>query len=256
MDPDLTLRYGEHDDALVDVHLPPGLRGGGTTERPQPVVLLIHGGFWRAAYDRSHTRPMARTLADAGAVVLSPEYRRVGSVGHLAGGWPRTFDDVAGVYAALPALLREVGVRAAGLTVTGHSAGGHLALWLANQPVPHGIVLDRVVGLAPVGDLLAAEEAGLGDGAVPALLGGRPVDHPERYAAADPALRLADRPDAAVVIVHGEDDDVVPLANSRGLVARHPWIDLRIVPGGHFAVITPGSAAWAEVESALVGSAR
>ena len=257
MDPDLTLRYADHDDALVDVHLPPArtaahaTAGAGDTV---PVVLLLHGGFWRVAYDRTHTRPMARAFADAGAVVLTPEYRRVGGVGRLAGGWPHTFDDVDAAYAAVPHLLAEAGVRSTSLTVAGHSAGGHLALWLANQAGAERPVIDRVVGLAPVGDLRAAYDAGLGDGAVQALLGGRPEDHPERYAAADPALRMDDRPASAVVVVHGEDDDIVPLANSESLAARHPWVELVRVPGAHFGVITPDSAAWPRVVAAVLGS--
>ncbi|MDP9820983.1 alpha/beta hydrolase family protein [Nocardioides massiliensis] len=258
MDPDLTLRYADHDDALVDVHLPPALRAAGSRDAaatpPAPVVLLIHGGFWRVAYDRTHTRPMARAFADAGAVVLTPEYRRVGGVGRLAGGWPHTFDDVDAAYAVVPNLLAGAGVRPTSLTVAGHSAGGHLALWLANQAGAGRPVIDRVVGLAPVGDLQAAYDAGLGDGAVQALLGGRPEDHPERYAAADPALRMGDRPRSAVVVVHGEDDDIVPLANSEGLVARRPWIELVRAPGGHFGVITPDSAAWPRVVAAVLGS--
>lgn len=252
MDPDLTLQYAEHDDALVDVHLPVPPGGGGRAE-PVPVVLLVHGGFWRVAYDRTHTRPMARALADAGTVVLTPEYRRVGGVGPLAGGWPHTFDDLDAAYAAVPALLAEARVRPASLTVAGHSAGGHLALWLANQAIAERPTIDRVVGLAPVGDLQAAYAAGLGDGAVQALLGGRPEDHPERYAAADPAVRLAARPASEVVVVHAEDDDLVPIANSEGLVAQHTWIGLVRVPGSHFGVITPHSAAWAAVVDAILG---
>jgi acetyl esterase/lipase len=134
------------------------------------------------------------------------------------------------------------------MTVAGHSAGGHLALWLANQAV----AIDRVVGLAPVGDLRAAARERLGDGATQALLGGEPDEQPGRYDEADPLARLQTPPPCEVVVVHGSADDVVPLANSRGFAAAHPFVDLRVVEGAdHFDVMNPTSAAWAVVLESL-----
>ena len=76
--PDAVLRYGDHPDQVLDLHLPP------TTDAPAPVVLLLHGGFWRQTYDRTHTRPIAQALAAEGWAVVTPEYRRTGG----DGGWP------------------------------------------------------------------------------------------------------------------------------------------------------------------------
>jgi acetyl esterase/lipase len=237
--PDAVVRYAAHDDGVVDVHLPGGAG-------PWPLVVLLHGGFWRQAYDRRHTRPLATALRAEGLVVVTPEYRRVGG----AGGWPATAEDVDAALAAVPGLLDGLGVAVSGTTVTGHSAGGHLALWLASQGHP----LDRVVGLAPVGDLRAAAREHLGNDAAQALLGGEPEEVPEAYDAADPAVRLDRRPTCEVVVVHGTEDENVPVSNSRGLVARHPWVDLRELPGTeHFALIDPGSAAWPAVLSAVRG---
>ena len=248
--PDAVLRYAAHDEGILDVHLPRAHVGAEPERAAAAVVLLLHGGFWRVEYDRTHTRPMARALADAGLVVATPEYRRVGGRGELAGGWPRTVDDVATAYGALPGLLSGLGVRIGRLTALGHSAGGHLALWLANHA--DGPRLDRVVGLAPVGDLRAAAAARMGDGAVQGFLGGEPDEVPSHYAAADPALRLADRPSAEVVVLHGTDDVQVPIANSLGLEARHSWIDLARLDGvDHFAVIDPASDVWARVVAAV-----
>ena len=104
--------------------------------RAAPLVLFLHGGFWRAAYDRAHTGPLAEALADSGFVVCTPEYRKVGQAG---GGWPGTFEDVA---AAVEVLPRLVAGATDGLTdgsrviLAGHSAGGHLALWAAAQQSP------------------------------------------------------------------------------------------------------------------------
>ena len=231
--PDATVRYADHADAVVDLHLPPS----GSTA-PVGVVVLLHGGFWKAQWDRRHTRPMARALADLGAVVATPEYRRVGG----GGGWPTTGDDVLLAVRRLPELLAGLDLPTGPLTVTGHSAGGHLALWLATQDLP----LERVVALAPVCDLSEAVRLGLGNHAAAALLGDADP------ALADPMVLLTDRPAAPVSIVHGESDDEVPVLLSRGLVATYPWIGLRVLPGvGHYEVIEPGSVAWPAVVDAL-----
>ena len=236
--PDAVVRYAAHDDGLVDVHVP------ATGPAPAPLVVLVHGGFWKQAYDRRHTRPVAGALAAEGFVVATPEYRRVGA----GGGWPTTACDVDEAVGAIPALLAGIGVPVTGLTVVGHSAGGHLALWLASRH--HSV--DRVVGLAPVADLRAAARQGLGGNATQALLGGEPEEQKVRYDAADPRVLLAERPSCEIRIVHGTDDDTVPASLSQGLAEAHPFIDLRVVEGaGHFDVVDPTSDAWPAVLAAL-----
>lgn len=235
--PDLVLRYADHACGLLDLHLP----GGAMPEAPAPVVLLVHGGFWRSAWDRTHTRPQARALADLGHVVVTPEYRRVGpgdDRGGAGGGWPTTGDDVRRALAALPAALPWTPVRT---TAVGHSAGGHLVLWLAATGAP----LDHVVALAPVCDLREALRLDLGDGAAAALLAGAdPAD-------ADPMTLLDERPEGTVAVVHGTRDDAVPVALSRALAARHPWISCTEVDADHMALIDPTSSAWPVVVRAL-----
>ena len=248
--PDAVVRYDGRTDAVIDVHLPP--RPIAEAAPPAPLVVLIHGGFWRASYDRVHTRPLAAALAREGFVVATPEYRRVGGTGDVAGGWPTTVDDIGTVMRLLPGLLDGLGIAVRSTTVTGHSAGGHLALWLANESYP----VHRVVGLAPVGDLRAAAAAHLGGDATQAFLGGEPGDVPDRYDAADPVTRLADRPGCEVVVVHGTEDRVVPVTNSRGLHAAHPWTTLHELEGvEHFGLIDPLSPAWPAVLAALAGTA-
>jgi acetyl esterase/lipase len=232
--PDAVLRYAEHDDAVIDVHLPGGSLPTGPASR---VVVLLHGGFWKVEYDRRHTRTMARALAEEGLVVATPEYRRVRG----GGGWPVTGEDVLLAVSRLPELLASIGVTPGPTVVTGHSAGGHLALWLATKGLP----IERAVALAPVCDLRAAIRLGLGSDAAQAFLNGADPDP------ADPMVLLERPPEAEIVIVHGEDDDVVPVSLSHGFVAAHPWVRLHEVPGGHFEVIEPGSAAWPTVLAAL-----
>jgi acetyl esterase/lipase len=130
--PDHVLRYGPLPDQVADLRLPSGLGAGDTGQVPM-LVLLLHGGFWRAAYDRKHLGPLAAALAAENFLVCTPEFRRTGQPG---GGWPGTFDDVAAAVDRLPGLVRSALGRAAGpgqVILAGHSAGGHLALWSAGR---------------------------------------------------------------------------------------------------------------------------
>jgi acetyl esterase/lipase len=242
--PDFVVRYGHHHDQIADVRMPAGSPSG-------PLVIFIHGGFWRAAYDRSHVGPLAVDLARRGHPVAAIEYRRVGQDG---GGWPGTFADVAAAVARVPGLVAEATAIDLGRpVVAGHSAGGHLALWAAARE-PRAI--SAVVALAPVADLALAYRLGLGDGAVAALLGGGPTEVPDRYAYGEPG-----RPTVPTAIVHGSADDVVPVAVSRAYVARanlerhaDSYCEATLVELAgveHYGVIDPRSPAWSTVLAAL-----
>jgi acetyl esterase/lipase len=248
--PDFTVRYGSHPDHVADVRMPPGDVTG-------PLVIFVHGGFWRAAYDRAHAAPLAVDLAGRGYPAVTIEYRRVGRSG---GGWPGTFNDVAAAVARVPDLIGAE-LRARGRDVpdldrpllAGHSAGGHLALWLATQPETAAGVRG-VVALAPVADLGLAHRLWLDDGAVALLLGGGPDDVPDRYAAADPARLLPSK--VPTVVVHGTEDDVVPVQMARTYVAAARAAGDRttlteVVGAEHYALIDPLSAAWPTVLRAL-----
>jgi acetyl esterase/lipase len=237
---DLTLCYGR-EDQVADLWLPPA--GGAAA-----LVLFLHGGFWRAAYDRRHAGPLAEALAAAGLAVCVPEYRRVGQAG---GGWPGTFDDIRAAVSSLPGLVETA---ASGRLdgeppiLAGHSAGGQLALWAAGQrPEPP---IRAVVSLAGVCDLVECDQLGLGQGAAAALMGGRAGDLPDRYRAADPMAAIPTG--ARVILVHGTADDRVPsqLSADYASAAQAAGDDARCVllPGaGHFDVIDPLSAAWPAV---------
>ncbi|MCU7826518.1 alpha/beta hydrolase family protein [Kitasatospora sp. DSM 101779] len=248
-----TIAYGTHPDQVADLHLPPS----GAGRAPAPLVLLLHGGFWREPYDRSGLTPLAGDLASRGWAVLNAEYRRVGG----DGGWPTTFLDVARAVDVLP---DEAGRVAGGAVDTGrvfllgHSAGGHLALWAAlRHRLPEGSPgrsaelpgLAGVVALAPVADLRGTYDLGSGRGAVADLLGGGPAQVADRYAAADPAA--LGKVDLPTVVVHGERDENLPVEMARRYAAA---VGARLVtPGncGHFDLVDPRSPAWRLVVGAL-----
>lgn len=230
---DGTHRYGDDPSQYGELTLPSG--------RPRGTVVVIHGGFWKAAYGLELGRPLAVDLAGRGWAVWNLEYRRVGN----GGGTPETFDDVAAGIDLLAELTPDLPVVAA----VGHSAGGHLATWAASRG---GI--GAVVSQAGVLDLRAAHDQGLGGGAVEALLGHPPSDDDARY---DPIRQVP--LDVPVWCVHAADDDTVPINQSRDYVAAAraagAEADLFEVPGGHFGHIDVDSEAWRRTRELLDGLA-
>jgi acetyl esterase/lipase len=256
--PHAELRYGERPDQVADLWRPPEAAASRTPTEPPappaPLVVVLHGGFWRAAFDRTHVRPLCAALAAAGYLVAAPEYRRTGQPG---GGWPGTADDVRAALTSLPEHLATGATAPRPVLLLGHSAGGHLALWAASQVRPTGLA--GAVSLAGVCDLRRADELGLGAagdrGAVDALLGGSPGQVPDRYAAADPMLLASPR--VPVELVHGTLDTIVPPELSRRYAAylataRTARVRLTELAGiEHFGLIDPLSPAWPAVLAAL-----
>lgn len=245
------MSYGPLDDHVADVWLPPA--GGGEPAAGLPLILFLHGGFWRAAYDRRHAGPLAEALAADGFAVCCPEYRRVGQAG---GGWPGTFDDIGSAVAVLPAAVAEAtnGIVDGGRVIlAGHSAGGHLALWAAGRPGRHPEpAAGAVVSLAGVCDLAACYRLKLGNDAAGDLMGGGPGQFPGRYAAADPSVNIP--AGVRISLVHGTSDDRVPWEQSRDYGERASaagnQVSCILLPGlGHFEVIDPLSAAWPAVQA-------
>ena len=208
------------------------------------MVVVLHGGFWRAQYDLSLGTPLAQDLTARGWVTWNLEYRRVGN----GGGVPATLDDVAAGIDHL-ATMTAAGMlpeESLDRVVTlGHSAGGHLATWAAGREGP-GVPVTHVVSQAGVLDLVAGSRLGLGAGAVDAFVGHTPG--PE-----DSSIDPAQQVPLAVPVwcVHAPDDDIVPISQSREYVDRATaagaTAELVEVPGGHFGVIEVGSPAWARI---------
>lgn len=254
--PDLTLAYGPLAEHVVDLRFPAGPARG-------PLVVVVHGGFWRREYDRAHAAAQSEGLAEAGYLTATVEFRRTGMPG---GGWPGTFDDTALWSDTLETVVAEAlgghagapEVTAGRMVLVGHSAGGHLAAWAASRhrlpssspwhrarPLP----LAGVVSLAGVLDLAECDRLHLGADAARALLGVAGAVPPERLAVTDPSVLLPTG--VPMALVHGTQDTRVPVSISRSYAAKS-GASLRALEGlGHFELIDPLSSAWPEVLAAI-----
>jgi acetyl esterase/lipase len=250
---DHRLSYGLDALQFGELRLPGG-------EGPHPVAVVVHGGCWLAQYDLGHVSGLADAIAEEGIATWSIEYRRVGDPG---GGWPGTFTDVAAAADHVHTLASEYELDLDRVAVVGHSAGGHLALWLAGRA---GLAVDDplrgesplalagVVALAGIPDL-AAYSAPEGCGAaVKEILGGQPSGLPDRLARTSPIEMLP--LGIPQVLVVGELDPIVPPEHGERYAAAArsvgDQVELREVAGvGHFELIDPGSSAWPTVRGAL-----
>lgn len=259
----LKLAYGQEYLQFGELYLPasPGLH---------PTVILIHGGYWRARYSLDLMTGLARDLATRGYAAWNIEYRRVGDPG---GGWPGTMLDVALAADYLRILAPTYALDLQRVVPIGHSAGGHLALWLAARPriaqssplagtqqtgsgenAPAPLALTGAISLAGVVDLEMAWRLNLSNGAVVDLLEGSFTDVPERYAAASPAAMLP--LGIPQVLIHGTNDESVPLQVSQAYATaakavNDPVTYIKLEGTDHFDVIDPNSTAWSITIEAL-----
>src|SRR5262245_25236824 len=121
--PGMRVAYGSDQFQFGELRVPSG-------RRPHPVAIVIHGGYWRARYDLAHIGHLCEALTKQGIATWSLEYRRIGNPG---GGWPGTFEDIRAGAAHVEQIAKEHSLDLKRVVATGHSAGGHLVLWLAKQ---------------------------------------------------------------------------------------------------------------------------
>ena len=259
---DRRVTYGRSSAQIGDLWLPRG-RGSG---QPAPRLVFLHGGWWSSAFDLGHTSFLCAALRDAGVAVFSLEYRRVGASG---GGWPATFLDAAQGLERAASLPAEFGLDGRRVVLMGHSAGAHLALWLAGrhhvfagsaiETPASAVAISGVVALAGVVDLGLLLTMSQGPFAaarreVTAFMGGSPDEVPERYLAGDPGHLLP--LNVPQHLLQGTADDQVPpeLAERWAQKARRQGdhITVTMLAGaGHLDLIDPESRSWPAVLAAV-----
>lgn len=258
---DARVSYGADPEQFGDLRLPAG-------PGPHPLAIVIHGGCWVSTFATlQNTAAFSDALRDAGVATWNVEYRRLDQAG---GGWPGTFSDVGAAVDHAATLAKQYPIDLSRVVVTGHSAGAHLALWAAARPrIQARSVLYKAaplrvraaVALGGPGDLrnftqYAARVCGAP--VIEQLLGGNPDAVPDRYGAASPIelLPLGVRQ----VLIVGESDGVMPEPARNAYVASAKKAgdaaEVIVVPGSHFEVIAPTSAAWPIVRDTLLSILR
>lgn len=259
VEPDQRISYGDDPSQFVDLFLPDQMVA--IMPAPKlPVVVLIHGGCWRAQYGLEPMGQLARALNGQGIAVVNIEYRRLGN----GGGWPTTFKDVAAAADSICDLADEYNLDLENIVSVGHSAGGHLALWLASRhqlrpeatlyatdPLP----IKAVVSLAGIPDLAEAGNQEICGGAPSELMGGLPSEVGSHYLEGSPSAYLP----LGIPHVHinGVDDQIVPVAYVRQFVdaAQASGDEAELIAvedAGHFEIVAAHLPEWAVVKSAII----
>lgn len=255
--PDARIAYGADSSQYGELRVPAGAG-------PHPVVVLIHGGCFKAAYATAqYFGAMADALEDEGIATWNVEYRRLGQSG---GGWPGTYLDVGKAVDHLRAIAPEHHLDLNRVVIVGHSAGGHLAMWAAARArVPaasplyaaNSLEARGVVDLAGPVDMtanIAGYEALCLDSVITSLFGGTPMTVPQRYAHASPIKLLPFG--VPQVIILGEHEDFVPLPVAQNYEKTATYagdrVRLIVIPGvGHFEIASPRASTWPQVDSAI-----
>ena len=258
---DHRIRYGSDSLQFADLRLPKG-------KAPFPVAVVIHGGCWMKFADLQNTAPMSDALRHAGLATWNIEYRRVDNPG---GGWPGTFHDVAAAVDYLKTIAKKYKLDLNQVIVIGHSAGGHLALWVAarhrlpkNSPlfVEQPLQVRGAISLGGPGNLqsfLPVQEEVCGDVPITKLVGGLPNAVAQRYRDASPAELLP--LGIEQILITGTKDMFVPPKYGReyGAAAQKSGDRIELIEienAAHFEVIAPNSTAWPIVIRAALSLVR
>jgi acetyl esterase/lipase len=256
--PDQVIAYGVDSMQFGELRLPDG-RG------PYPVAIIIHGGCWLSKFaSLENTAPISTAITRLGVATWNLEYRQVDNSG---GGWPGTFQDVAGGIDFLKNVANKYNLDLKRVITLGHSAGGHLALWAAGRyRVPEESILyvkeplqiKGVLALSAAVDLrtlFKTEESVCGEHVIPKLLGGTPAEIPLRYESFSP-IECLPLGIPQVLVVGASDIPEIKAAavkyRNRARETEDP-VQLHIIRNAaHHEAVAPGSVAWETVRDAVL----
>lgn len=248
---DFRYAYGAHPLQFAELSLP-------QSPPPHPIIVLIHGGCYRELYDLRPLSSIVTDLVGRGYAVWNIEYRRHG----CGGSFPRMFLDAAAAVDFLRQIAAEHELDLDRVISVGHSAGGHLALWLAGRlripadnplysecPIP----IHAVLALAPLTDIASGWRRGACGEALLDVMGGSPAEAAANYRAGSPAqlLPLGAR---QMILVGEHDSDILQEARqySQAAAQHGDQAQLLVLPAaGHFELVAVRSAAWRMVCAAL-----
>lgn len=245
--PSLVEAYGSDPLQIGELRLPPG-------KGPFPVVEVIHGGCWTKGFATlKNTAALASALTAMGYATWNIEYRQVGDHG---GGWPGTFKDWGAATDYLRVLAKTQPINLQKLSVVGHSAGAHAALWIASRkqlpatsvigakdPLPVNIAI-AIDGPGDLTTFVGVDEKVCGKPVIAPFIGGQPKAEPERYAAASPIENLPTKTHeyliSSAVLKPAAAEHYKFMASEKGQSVKV----LNVENGGHFDIIAPGSDVW------------
>lgn len=245
--PHLVATYGESPLQVGELRIPEG-------KGPFPIVEVIHGGCWTKGFaTRRNTAALATALTSMGYATWNIEYRQVGDQG---GGWPGTFRDWAAATDYLRVLAKSEPLDIRHVSVVGHSAGAHAALWLATRDnlsptsdigSSDPLAIETVVAIDGPGDIasfVGFDADVCGKTVIAPLIGGLPKAQSRRYILASPIENLPVKAKeylvASVVLTPDAALHYRSAAASKGQTVKV----LNVDNGGHFDIIAPGSTAW------------
>ncbi|MCU0731157.1 MAG: alpha/beta hydrolase [Hyphomonas sp.] len=255
--PSVEVKWGEGETDIADIWLPEG-RG------PHPVVVMVHGGCWQKSIaDRTLMNPMADALRNQGWAVWNIEYRGVDEPG---GGYPGTYLDVGAAADELIERADAWNLDLGRVTGIGHSAGGHLVLWLAARSrlpdssplsVSNPLRFRGVVVSGGLADLEASRPVTAPtclDAVYDQLTGLPSPERPDPLADTSPARLLPIG--VPFVSVNGSEDRIAPPLLGDGLTrkaeAAGDSASLVVVPAsGHVELVTPGTQAF-DIQSQIL----
>ena len=247
--------YGTDPLHFGDLRIPSG-------PGPHPVAVVIHGGCWTSFVGLDFNNDMSEALTEAGIATWNIEYRRTQDPG---GGYPNTLTDVGMAIDKLRDLAPIYNLNLDRVITVGHSAGGHLGVWVGARhlfPVGHPLrgpdplPLHASVALAGIMNLAAYLNINPCGEFVDDFMGGTPAEVPERYALASPSELLPIGLDTT--LVQGTLDDIVPpelaehYRDDAKAAGDHHVKLKKIHDANHFDVITPTSPAWPKVQKAIL----